>query len=122
MITLSLVLSSLFVFYRDVASILEIVLTGWFYATPIIYPFWLAEGEIPERFATWVYYLYLVNPLTPIVVAYRRLLFHPLLDPPEIPDMGLIYYLMYTLLLGCIFYILFKRLFNHYASRFADEL
>jgi len=122
MITLSLFLSSLFVFYRDVSSIIEIAFTAWFYATPIIYPFWLADQQIPRHFSSWVYYLYLLNPLTPLIVCYRRLLFHPLLDPPEIPDAQLIYYLLYTFLLIIFLYILFRRVFLHYSRRFADEL
>jgi len=122
MLTLALVLSALFVFYRDVGSILEVVLTAWFYATPIIYPFWLAEAEIPRRFASWVYNLYLLNPMTPLVVAYRRMLFRPLLVPPEMPDMRLIYYLLCTLILSGIFYVIFKWVFERFAVRFADEL
>ncbi len=122
MLALALLLSALYVFYRDVGSILEILLTGWFYVTPIIYPFWLAEQQIPKRFASWVYYAYLLNPITPLVIAYRRLLFHPLLNPPEMPDAGLFYYLLYTFCLACIACILFKRVFAHYAIRFADEL
>lgn len=122
MITLSLLLSSLYIFYRDVSSIMEILLTGWFYATPIIYPFWLAENAIHNRLSQGIYYLYLLNPVTPLVVAYRRLLFPSLLDPPEIPDACLIYYILYVLLLSGLFYIFFRRLFHHYALRFADEL
>jgi homopolymeric O-antigen transport system permease protein len=125
MLSLSLLLSSLYVFYRDVGSILEIILTGWFYATPIIYPYWLAEKEIPERFSRFgnlFYHLYMLNPFLPIVVAYRRLLFHPILDPPEMADTTLLIYLSYTLGLSIIFYFAFKRLFRHYAVRFADEL
>jgi len=124
MITFSLFLSSLYVFYRDVGSILEIILSGWFYATPIIYPFWLAEQQIESsgRLPSWIYYIYILNPLTPIIAAYRRLLFHPLLEPPEMPDACLLYYLLYTFLLSCLLYIIFKRVFKRHAMRFADEL
>jgi ABC-type polysaccharide/polyol phosphate export permease len=122
MITLSLLLSSLYIFYRDVGSIVEILLTGWFYATPIIYPFWLAESEIPNRLGKAVLYLYLLNPVTPLVVGYRSLLFHSLLNPPEMPDVCILYYLLYVLCLSGLFHVLFHRLFQHYALRFADEL
>jgi len=122
MLTLSLLLSALFVFYRDVGSILEVVLTAWFYATPIIYPFWLAEAEIPKRFASWIYDIYLLNPMTPLVVAYRQALFRPLLIPSEMSDIRLTYYLFYTLILSGIFYVIFKWVFERFAVRFADEL
>ena len=124
MLSFSLILSSLFVFYRDVGSILEILLTGWFYATPIIYPFWLARNEIPEKFPQmkWILYVYLVNPLIPIIAGYRRVLFKPLLEPPEMQDGYLLIYLGYTLILSLICYFLFKRIFVRCAARFADEL
>ena len=121
MLSLSLILSSLYVFYRDVGSILEITLTGWFYATPIIYPFWLAAAEIPKRFSIWASYVYLLNPITPLVVAYRRVLFHALLPTPEMPDVFLIYYLLYVLALSVIMYNIFVRIFSRLAVRFADE-
>lgn len=122
MLALSLILSALFVFYRDVGSILEITLTGWFYATPIIYPFWLAATEIPKRFSIWVIYVYLLNPITPLVVACRRVLFHALLPTPEMTDTFLMYYLLYVLILSVILYHIFVRVFTRLAARFADEL
>jgi ABC-2 type transport system permease protein len=122
MLSLSLILSSLYVFYRDVGSILEITLMGWFYATPIIYPFWLAAAEIPKRFSIWASYIYLLNPITPLVVAYRRVLFHALLPTPEMSDVFLIYYLLYVLALSVIMYNIFVRIFSRLAVRFADEL
>lgn len=122
MITLSLLLSALFVFYRDVASLLEVFMTGLFYASPIIYPFWLARDELLQRGWKPVFYLYILNPLIPILAGYRRLLFAPLLQPREISDTSLMILLGYALGLSLIFYFLFKKIFKGYARRFADEL
>jgi len=51
------------VFYRDVAHILQIVLSAWFYLTPIIYPLDL----IPERYR-WVFKL---NPIIYVINGFR---------------------------------------------------
>ena len=69
-----------------------------------------------------IFLVYLLNPAIPLVVAYRRFLYHPLMDHPEMPDAWLAYYLLYTLLLSLVLYILSCRLFKNYAARFADEL
>lgn len=63
---IGLILSSLFVRYRDVAHIWEVVLTAAFYATPILYPLSLA----PKRFAG----LLMLNPMAQIIQDMRYLL------------------------------------------------
>ena len=63
---LGLLLASFNVFFRDISQILGMVLTGWFYVTPIVYPYTL----VPERYR-WVL---AVNPLTPLVKLYRHAL------------------------------------------------
>ncbi len=119
---LALLLSCLYVFFRDMGSIMEVALTGWFYATPVIYPFWMAEREIPARLGNLVYYFYLANPMIPIVAAGRRLMFSTRLNPPEMPDIHLIYYLIYCFCLSSILYLTASRIFQKQARRFADEL
>jgi lipopolysaccharide transport system permease protein len=52
------------VFFRDTAQVLGMVLTGWFYLTPIVYPMEL----VPERFQSWIE----LNPLTALVGLYRQ--------------------------------------------------
>jgi ABC-2 type transport system permease protein len=58
-----MLLSTLYVRYRDVGIIWGVVATALFYATPVIYPFEL----VPEKFHN----LMLLNPLTPIFVQTR---------------------------------------------------
>jgi ABC-2 type transport system permease protein len=63
---LSMLLSSLYVRFRDVAIIWGVAATTLFYASPILYPF---EPEIvPEKF----YDILLVNPLTILFVQARH--------------------------------------------------
>lgn len=63
---LGLLLASLQVFFRDLAQIAGIVLSAWFYLTPIVYPI----SYVPERFRPWIEW----NPLTALVALYRRAL------------------------------------------------
>ena len=62
---LGLMLSSLNVLFRDVEHFLGIILTVWFFATPIIYP---RESLAGSRFAS---VLVQVNPMTWLIGAYQ---------------------------------------------------
>lgn len=50
--------------FRDVAQVVGLVMMGWFYLTPIVYPLSL----VPERFQGWLRW----NPLTALVGLYRQ--------------------------------------------------
>src|SRR5438477_4779854 len=65
---LALLLAALAVHFRDIRDILANVLTLWFFATPIIYP-WFQPNV--QRFHT----LFNVNPFTHLAVAYQEILF-----------------------------------------------
>jgi lipopolysaccharide transport system permease protein len=54
------------VFYRDVQSLLTLVIQLWFYASPIIYPVTM----VPEQIRPF----YFLNPMAGILVAYRDVL------------------------------------------------
>ncbi|MGD2113445.1 MAG: ABC transporter permease [Acidobacteriota bacterium] len=60
---LGLLLASAQVFFRDTAQVVAMVLNGWFYLTPIVYPLPL----VPDWIRPWIE----LNPLTPIVELYR---------------------------------------------------
>ena len=63
----ALILSALTVHFRDIKDILSNVLTLWFFATPIIYPYLFAP-DIAKRFLNW-------NPMAHIVISYQEILF-----------------------------------------------
>lgn len=71
---LGLLLAAINVFFRDVAQVLGMFLTGWFYFTPIVYPLSL----VPEEFQPLIE----LNPLTPLVGLYRQGLLGGGLEPP----------------------------------------
>ena len=68
---LALLLSSLAVHFRDIRDLLGNLMTLWFFATPIIYPY----TQAPERFRR----LLDLNPFTHVAVAYQEVLY---LDGP----------------------------------------
>jgi ABC-type polysaccharide/polyol phosphate export permease len=63
---LGLLLAGVQVFFRDVAQLLGMALTAWFYLTPIVYPL----AMVPESWRPWL----ALNPLTGLVGLYRAAL------------------------------------------------
>jgi lipopolysaccharide transport system permease protein len=67
---LALILAALAAHFRDIRDILANVLTLWFFATPIIYP-WFQPNV--QRFRT----LFNMNLFTHLAVSYQEILFFP---------------------------------------------
>jgi len=65
---LSMILSVLHVFYKDVGHLLSVVLMFWFYLTPIFY----SLEHVPESLLVW----YTINPMVYFVQGYRAVLFN----------------------------------------------
>jgi ABC-2 type transport system permease protein len=68
-LAVSMIVSSLYVRYRDVGIIWSVVVTALFYATPVLYPLEI----VPSQYVDFV----LANPLTPIFEQAR----HWVIDP-----------------------------------------
>jgi lipopolysaccharide transport system permease protein len=66
MLGLGLASSAANVFFRDVQSLITLILQLWFYASPIIYP----VSMVPERLRL----LYFLNPMAGVLEAYRDVL------------------------------------------------
>jgi len=72
---LSLFLSSIHLFFRDLRYILDVILMAWFWLTPIAY----SASLIPEKFL----FFYKLNPMTLFVTAYREVLLNGVLLEPK---------------------------------------
>lgn len=103
---LGFLLAAVNVFLRDLSQILGLLLQGWFYLTPIVYPLQL----VPEEYR-WLLEL---NPMTALVGLYRQAF---LGDAPRWVDGTGALALVAILLLGSGTW-LFRRL----KSRFVDEI
>jgi len=69
----SLLLSTLYVKYRDVGIIWGVAVTAWIYGTPVIYPWETVQGSV----STTVQHVLLLNPLTPIFIQARKWVIDP---------------------------------------------
>jgi ABC-type polysaccharide/polyol phosphate export permease len=101
---LSFFFTSLNTFYDDVGFILEFILFGWFYLTPIFYP----TTMVPERFLS----LYMLNPMAVIVNSYRNVLLYG-----QGPDVGQLMTAMPAIALALVIgWAVFRRLENRFAE------
>lgn len=92
--------ASLHVFLRDTSQVLSVILTLWFWATPIM----ITE----EKFPHWAQLLKTANPMYYAVRAYRQILLTSRIpDPSDL--LTLTAYGAFTFLLGGLFFRYMKR-------------
>ena len=98
-------LAALNVYFHDVRFLVGVVLTMWFYMTPVIYPVEL----VPDRYRI----LFDLNPNSLFINAYRRVLLEGIGPGLDRVFLGTVIALL-TLLIG---YYLFKRMESGFADR-----
>ena len=96
--------ASLGVFLRDIVQGIALLLMVWMYLTPIIYP----ESIVPEKFRTLIN----VNPFTPLIRSYRRIILEGLG-----PDWrGMAYFTIFALITFVFGYWWFARTRKNFAD------
>ena len=61
------------VYARDIQHLLDMLVVGWFWLTPVVYPFGFVEQYLTKHdLPTW---LPMLNPVTPVVMAMQRALY-----------------------------------------------
>lgn len=102
----SLIITTLNTKYRDIAYLMEVIFTAWFYLTPIIYP----SDMVPDSFEPF----FIFNPLAAVIESLRDVLLYG-----KLPGMLLvtISVISSTLILLVGVYV-FKRREKH----FVDDL
>jgi lipopolysaccharide transport system permease protein len=98
------------VYYRDTGVITGVVLTAWFFLTPVFYSVPQLTGENGRL-------LYYLNPMASIIEAYRNILYgSPQGAPPGPPDIGFLGRTLVTafvvLALGFVFFVRASRNFG----------
>lgn len=101
----SFITSALNVYWRDVQNIVEIFLHILFYLTPVIYP----PEVVPKKFK----FLFLLNPLSHLIVLYRQVLFQKTLGLTQ---------LIPIFLTSFSFFFLGFRIFKRLEKKFADVI
>ncbi|MEX0874656.1 MAG: ABC transporter permease [Actinomycetota bacterium] len=127
----SLILSVLNVYFRDVGHLLELLLLAWFWMTPIVYPIAFPQERLGDV-SPLLFRIYLLNPMTSIVLAFQRGIYrdinpvdakgtvqHILIDAP------LSWYMGHLAVVGVAAVVLVAvgwSIFRRLESRLAEEL
>jgi lipopolysaccharide transport system permease protein len=99
-IGLGWIVASLQVYIRDTAQVITVLLTLWFWMTPIF----ISQDQVPQRFR----FLISLNPLSFLVRAYRERLLSTAW--PNLQDLAIIgAYSMLAFVLGGLFFRQLKR-------------
>ena len=101
---IAILLSSLNLFYRDVQYLFNLILTIWFYFTPVLYAV--------ELFPTQYRWIFKINPMSVFINAYRQILLSH--DWPNWSSLGI--GIGISLMLFIISYKIFKSLEGTFAD------
>ncbi len=94
------IVASLHVFLRDTAQVLSVVLTFWFWMTPIFIS--------PQTYPSWAHFLLAANPFYYLVRGYRAVLLGSRM--PDVRDLAIVAgYGAATFLIGGLFFRYMKR-------------
>ena len=102
---IALLTSALTVYFRDLQYILGIIAMAWQYVTPVMY----SSERVPEELLP----LWNLNPMTPVIEAYRSVLYYK-----TFPDLNT---LLSAFVLGIIVLVLGIIVFNKLEKGFAEE-
>ena len=102
----ALLFSAITVYLRDFEYIMNIITMAWMYMTPILYPM----EQVPENIRSFLYF----NPMTPVVIAYRDILYNKV--APEMET------LLYAVIWGIITLIMGIVTFHKLQRNFVEEL
>ncbi len=125
---LAVLLSSINVYLRDMQHLIEVILTAWFWACPIVYSYQTIEARLGPKGLTWIY---LLNPVTPLVVSFQRCIYaHPIVNisgipTPVLPQHGYLWYtvlVLGVLFLSTILFLVALAVFGRLEGNFAEEL
>jgi len=125
---LAVLLSAINVYLRDTQHLIEVILTAWFWACPIVYSYQTVEAKLGPRHLTW---LYLANPMTPLILAFQRCLYN---KPTAVitgkltvilPQHGYLWYaglVGIVLVIGVVLFLVALATFGRLEGNFAEEL
>jgi lipopolysaccharide transport system permease protein len=110
----ALILSALTVHFRDIRDILSNLLTFWFFATPIIYPYFLFQDPATGK-ELWQGKLLKFNPFTHLAISYQEILFFngPVGHLPLLLVLGVI---------SVVFFLFGYWVFDRLRDTFAEEV
>ncbi|HVM10390.1 MAG TPA: ABC transporter permease [Acidimicrobiales bacterium] len=115
---LSFLLAAINVYLRDVQHLVELILLAWFFASPIVYSYDLIAGKLGGAAA-----LYLINPVTGVVMVFQRAIYGSLTDVVHnFPMWWYLRNLAYVYVLGVIILLIGMTVFRRLEGNFTEEL
>jgi ABC-2 type transport system permease protein len=141
---LSIFLSAVNVYLRDTQHLTEVLLMAWFWFTSIVYTYgtiFLSGHNKAHPSLNWLQYVYLANPMTPVVMTFQRAIYgrtqytylapNPKGGPPTpqiyhvLPTWGVGVYagmMAAVLVLSIGLFVLALIVFGRLEGNFAEEL
>jgi ABC-2 type transport system permease protein len=130
---LAVLLSSINVYLRDMQHLIEVVLTAWFWACPVVYAYQQNIGrKLGPKGLTWIYFL---NPVTPLVMSYQRALYGLPTTYATVKGVYTTFYVLPTwgfttyllldlgvLAISAVLFIVALAVFGRLEGNFAEEL
>jgi ABC-2 type transport system permease protein len=113
---LGLLLATATVFFRDIEHIIGVVLSAWFFLTPILYPDSFLNSLLGHQSRLLI--VVLLNPLTGWFVTYRSILLNGRLPTVPYAAPSLVYMVAATVVFVAVGILTFNRL----KYRFEEEL
>jgi ABC-type polysaccharide/polyol phosphate export permease len=119
---LALILSTLNVYYRDTAMIMDVLLLAWFFLTPVMYPIEILPQQgmlfglnVPVQRLT-----YILNPMASLIASYRSILYGSTQGgPPGPPAFD---FFMRTLATAVVVLLFGYWLFCRYRGKFGEQV
>lgn len=105
-LSVAMLSSAITVYLRDVEYILGIVTMAWQFLSPVMY----SVDQVPEQMLP----LFNLNPMTPVIVAYRDILYYG--EPPRLET------LIHAGVFGVVVLIIGSVVFSRLQRHFAEEL
>lgn len=103
---ITMLVSAITVYFRDLEFILSIFMMAWQYLTPVMY----SVDIVPEHLMR----LFMLNPMTPITIAYRDILYYA-----KAPDLST---LLLAIGMSAAFMLIGFWAFGRLKKRFAEEM
>lgn len=103
---ITMLVSAITVYFRDLEFILSIFMMAWQYLTPVMY----SVDIVPEHLMK----IFMLNPMTPITIAYRDILYYA-----KAPDLST---LLMAIGMSAAFMLIGFWAFGRLKKRFAEEM
>lgn len=103
---ITMLVSAVTVYFRDLEFILSIFMMAWQYLTPVMY----SVDIVPEHLMK----IFMLNPMTPITIAYRDILYYA-----KAPDLST---LLMAIGMSAVFMLIGFWAFGKLKKRFAEEM